>query len=148
MRFRVFYYFISTHDFQIGAPAVAGIGAPSVPSRRTRLSLMPVPFGYMNHEKTEIASESCEVTVSTKGGAWWGETTASGVMWGGLGHASLIPVAERSVTAVSRSTLTRPASAPPPSGNTGSTDYGPVGEPTPPVPAVRTCAPTGEKFNL
>ena len=46
-----------------------------------------------------------------------------------------IPVAERSVTAVSRSTLNRPASAPPPSGNTGSTDYGPVGEPTPPVPA-------------
>ena len=33
---------------------------------------------------------------------------------------SLIPVAERSVTAVSRSTLTRPASAPPPSGNTAT----------------------------
>ena len=63
MRSRVLYYFISTRDFQIGAPAVAGIGAPSVPSRRTRLSLMPVPFGYMNYEKTEIDSESCEVTV-------------------------------------------------------------------------------------
>ena len=64
MRSRVLYYFISTRDFQIGAPAVAGIGAPSVPSRRTRLSPMPVPFGYMNYEKTEIDSESCEVTVS------------------------------------------------------------------------------------
>ena len=57
---------MSSHDFQIGAPAVAGIGAPSVPSRRTRLSLMPVPFGYMNHEKTEIDSESCEVTVGLR----------------------------------------------------------------------------------
>ncbi len=65
MRSRVLYYFISTRDFQIGAPAVAGIGAPSVPSRRTRLSLMPVPFGYINYEKTEIDSESCEVTVYT-----------------------------------------------------------------------------------
>ena len=62
MRSRVLYYFISTRDFQIGAPAVAGIGAPSVPSRRTRLSLMPVPSGYTNYEKTEIDSESCEVT--------------------------------------------------------------------------------------
>ena len=50
---------------------------------------------------------------------------------------SLIPVAERSVTAVSRSTLTRPASAPPPSGNAGSTDYGPRGCTVGP----RTCAP-------
>ena len=64
MRSRVLYYFISTRDFQIGAPAVAGIGAPSVPSRRTRLSLMPVPFGYMFYDKTEIDSESCEVTVA------------------------------------------------------------------------------------
>ena len=63
MRSRVLYHFISTRDFQIGAPAVAGIGAPSVPSRRTRLSLMPVPSGYTNYEKTEIDSESCEVTV-------------------------------------------------------------------------------------
>ena len=61
MRSRVLYYFISTRDFQIGAPAVAGIGAPSVPSRRTRLSLMPVPFGYMNYETTEIDSEASEV---------------------------------------------------------------------------------------
>ena len=67
MRSRVLYYFISTRDFQIGAPAVAGIGAPSVPSRRTRLSPMPVPFGYINYEKTEIDSESCEVTVSYGG---------------------------------------------------------------------------------
>ena len=53
---------------------------------------------------------------------------------------SLIPVAERSVTAVSRSTLRlrpRPASAPPPSGNAGSTDYGPRGCTVGP----RTCAP-------
>ena len=62
-RFRVLYYFMSTHDFQIGAPAVAGIGAPPVPSRRTRLSPMPTPFGYMFYDKTEIDSESCEVTV-------------------------------------------------------------------------------------
>ena len=68
MRSRVLYHFISTHDFQIGAPAVAGIGAPSVPSRRTRLSLMPVPSGYTNYEKTEIDSESCEVTVDALGG--------------------------------------------------------------------------------
>ena len=66
-----------------------------------------------------------------------GSNATDGLNW----PTSLIPVAERSVTAVSRSTLTRPASAPPPSGNTGSTDYGPVGEPTPPVPAhLRTCA--------
>ena len=64
-RVRVLYYFISTHDFQIGAPAVAGIGAPPVPSRRTRLSTMPVPFGYMFYDKTEIDSESCEVTVGS-----------------------------------------------------------------------------------
>ena len=54
--------------------------------------------------------------------------------------SSLIPVAERSVTAVSRSTLRlrpRPASAPPPSGNAGSTDYGPRGCTVGP----RTCAP-------
>ena len=57
-RFRVLYYFMSTHDFQIGAPAVAGIGAPPVPSKRTHLSTMPVPFGYMFYEKTEIDSES------------------------------------------------------------------------------------------
>ena len=63
MRSRVLYYFITTLDFQIGAPAVAGIGAPPVPSRRTRLSTMPTPFGYMFYDKTEIDSESCEVTV-------------------------------------------------------------------------------------
>ena len=63
MRFYVLYYFTSTHDFQIGAPAVAGIGAPPVPFRRTRLSPMPVPFGYMFYDKTEIDSESNEVTV-------------------------------------------------------------------------------------
>ena len=40
---------------------------------------------------------------------------------GPQGRLSLIPVAERSVTAVSRSTLTRPVTAPPPSGNAGST---------------------------
>ena len=54
--------------------------------------------------------------------------------------SSLIPVAERSMTAVSRSTLRlrpRPASAPPPSGNAGSTDYGPRGCTVGP----RTCAP-------
>ena len=70
MRSRVLYYFITTLDFQIGAPALAGIaiGAPSVPSRRTRLSLMPVPSGYTNYEKTEIDSESCEVTVDALGG--------------------------------------------------------------------------------
>ena len=63
MRVYVLYYFIGTHDFQIGAPAVAGIGAPSVPSRRTRLSPMPVPFGYMFYDNTEIDAESSEVTV-------------------------------------------------------------------------------------
>ena len=63
IRFHVLYYLISTHDFQIGAPAVAGIGAPPVPSRRTRLSPMPTPFGYMFYDKTEIDSEACEVTV-------------------------------------------------------------------------------------
>ena len=63
MRFRVLYYFISSHDFQIGAPAVAEIGAPPVPSRRTRLSTMPAPFEYMFYDKTEIDSEACEVTV-------------------------------------------------------------------------------------
>ena len=63
MRFHLLYYFISTHDFQIGAPAVAGISALPVPSRRTRLSPMPVPFGYMFYDKTEIDSESNEVTV-------------------------------------------------------------------------------------
>ena len=56
MRFHVLYYFISSHDFQIGAPAVAGIGAPPVPSRRTRLSTMTMLFGYMFYEKTEIDS--------------------------------------------------------------------------------------------
>ena len=65
MRFYVLYYFIGSHDFQIGVPAVAGIGAPPVPSRRTHLSTMPVPFGYMFYEKTEIDSESNEVTVIT-----------------------------------------------------------------------------------
>ena len=39
----------------------------------------------------------------------------------GCCYLSLIPVAERSVTAVSRSTLDRPVTAPPPSGNAGST---------------------------
>ena len=39
------------------------------------------------------------------------------------GYLSLIPVAERSVTAVSRSTLDRPVTAPPPSGNAGSLLY-------------------------
>ena len=63
MRFHVLYYFISSHHFQIGAPAVAGIGAAPVPSRRTRLSTMPVLFGYTFYDKTEIDSESCEVTV-------------------------------------------------------------------------------------
>ena len=62
MRFHVLYYFISSHNFQIGAPAVAGIGAPPVPSRRTRLSTMPAPFGYMFYDKTEIDSEAIEVT--------------------------------------------------------------------------------------
>ena len=62
-RVRVLYYFTSTHDFQIGAPAVAGIGAPSVPSRRTRLRHMPALFGYMFYDNTEIDSESIEVTV-------------------------------------------------------------------------------------
>ena len=62
-RVRVLYYFTSTHDFQIGAPAVAGIGAPPVPFRRTRLSPMTVPLGYMFYDKTEIDSEVCEVTV-------------------------------------------------------------------------------------
>ena len=57
------YYFISSHELQIGAPAVAGIGATPVPSRRTRLSTMPTPFGYMFYDKTEIDSEACEVTV-------------------------------------------------------------------------------------
>ena len=61
----------------------------------------------------------------TKGGAWWGVTTASGVSGEGHGPASLIPVAERSVTAVSRSTLTRPALAPPPPGNTRLKGQGP-----------------------
>ena len=64
MRGYVLYYFIGTHDFQIGAPAVAGIGAPSVPSRRTRLSPMPVPFGYMFYDNTEIDAEASEVTVA------------------------------------------------------------------------------------
>ena len=62
-RFHVLYYFISSHDFQIVAPAVAEIGAPSVSFRRTRLSTMPAPFGYMFYDKTEIDSEACEVTV-------------------------------------------------------------------------------------
>ena len=66
MRFYVLYYFTSTHDFQIGAPAVAGISASSVPFRRTRLSPMPVPFGYMSYDKTEIDSEACEVTVFSR----------------------------------------------------------------------------------
>ena len=61
-RVRVLYYFTSTNDFQIGAPAVAGISALSVPFRRTRLSPMTVPFGYMFYDKTEIDSEACEVT--------------------------------------------------------------------------------------
>ena len=64
MRFCLLYYFISTHCFQVGAPAVAGIGAPSVPSRRTRLSTMSALFRYIRYEKTEIDSESCEVTVA------------------------------------------------------------------------------------
>ena len=68
MRVRVLYYFISTHDFQIGAPAVAGISASSVPFRRTRLSPMTVPFGYMFYDNTEIDSESCEVTESDSPG--------------------------------------------------------------------------------
>ena len=63
--FVYFYYFISTHDFQIGTSAVAGIGAPPVPSRRTHLSPMTAPFGYMFYDKTEIDSEACEVTVLT-----------------------------------------------------------------------------------
>ena len=66
MRFYVLYYFIGTHDFQNRAPAVAGIGALSAPSRRTRLSPMTVPFGYMFYDKTEIDSESCEVTVAAR----------------------------------------------------------------------------------
>ena len=62
MRVRVLYYFISTHDFQIGAPApVAGIGATPVPSRPQ--TNPPEPYAGAVHEKTEIDSESSEVTV-------------------------------------------------------------------------------------
>ena len=69
---------------------------------------------YLLHARLHLVFEP-----RTKGGAWRGVATASGVSGEGHGPASLIPVAERSVTAVSRSTLTRPALAPPPPGNTG-----------------------------
>ena len=80
MRFYVLYYFVGTHDFQNRASAVAGIGAPSVPSRRTRLSpiSMPVPFGYMFYDNAEIDSESSEVTVSI---LQWGAENVDNILW-------------------------------------------------------------------
>ena len=75
----------------------------------------------------------------TKGGAWRGVTTASGVSEEAARHSSLIPVAERSVPAVSRSTLTRPALAPPPPGNTGEHRLRSVNQR---LQFLRTCAPT------
>ena len=71
---------------------------------------------YLLHTRLHLVFEP-----RTKGGAWWRVTTASGVSEEGPSGdcLRLIPVAERSITAVSRSTLTRPALAPPLPGNTG-----------------------------
>ena len=60
MRVYVLYYFMSTDDFQIGAPAVAGIGAPLVlvPSRRTRLGTIGVEPSALSGEMLNKLSET------------------------------------------------------------------------------------------
>ena len=54
------YDFTGPRGGRIRAPAVAGMGAPSVPSQRTHLSTIPAMFGYIYYDKTEIDSEACE----------------------------------------------------------------------------------------
>ena len=57
--------FTGTYYGRIGAPAVAGIGAPSVRFSRARLSSMTGTSRDISCGKKEIDSESSEVTVHT-----------------------------------------------------------------------------------